>query len=254
RSSASSSSTPTGPSWNSRTCRRRSGREPRRRPRSASPSGNASTGTRRRSSRAPWRGPPGTRPRPPGSSGSRSAASTRSSTAWGSSAPPAGRRPAGRAAPGRGRRAGRGRKILPVPADRFGIHWARIGRRERRRGHRVAVGVERRSGAARSHAYRSHKDPEVSMKQLARLSTAGLVVLLLGGLAISGAVRSVLLFKGTFDAPYFLPEAGQFVLSSSVGSIGLTPALGGGNQLVFDDTNTTGNQPLYLLGTFEGGK
>jgi len=83
-------------------------------------------------------------------------------------------------------------------------------------------------------------------------ATFGLAIL--GSLAVSGPLRTVSLFEGTFDTPEILPEIGQFVASSSVGSIGIVAAPGGGSLLVFDDTSTNGSESLYLHGTFDGGK
>ncbi len=97
------------------------------------------------------------------------------------------------------------------------------------------------------------------MKLRAQQSSIGPIAALvlvagLAGVAISGQLRTTVLFHGTFDTPGVLPEVGQFVASSNVGSIGILPSPNGGNLLVFDDTGTNGSQPLYLLGTFDGGK
>lgn len=91
------------------------------------------------------------------------------------------------------------------------------------------------------------------MNRRKSLYSIGLLVALVGGFAVAGSIRTKILFQGTFDAPEAMPEVGQFVASSSVGSIGILPSVSGGNVLVFDDTTTNGSQPLYLHGTFDGG-
>jgi hypothetical protein len=93
-------------------------------------------------------------------------------------------------------------------------------------------------------------------------SKAGIAILgILGALgfvstlALPGVTAPQLVFLSTFDLPGSSPQAevGDWVDSSTVGGITLTPAAGGGQEIRFD-SNGLGGQVLYLTGRFADGQ